>query len=353
MRRTVSEERARTEFGEAAQAMHQRLRAWRRAHPDATFDELAEQVGQERKALVGKWLAELTDETEAVARVPVCPEWGGAVANKGQKKRQVLHGEGKVQVARAYYDCPACRQGVFPSGPQSELESAWLESSDDAAGVAPGGGNPLLCACGDQLQRVDGGSFVGKRLAAADGVLIHLREEGWKEVKVMSVSAVRPANAQTSAAEGRRLAKHSYRAGLWDAKHFTPPYWAESARRGVEKAKQIVCISDGAAWIWAMVLICFARRIEVLDWRHVLRYLWQIVGAASELTAAEATAWMDAQKAALAHSRHRLLLRNIRLRFPRAKPLLWLWSAFGLVVTWHFVDPWRVQRRIERCTNGK
>jgi hypothetical protein len=115
MRRTVSEERARTEFGEAAEAMHQRLCAWRRAHPGATFDEIAELVGQERKALLGKLLEELSEETEVIALEPLCPACGGAAENKGKKKRQVLHREGEVQVERNYYYCPACRQGFFPS----------------------------------------------------------------------------------------------------------------------------------------------------------------------------------------------------------------------------------------------
>jgi hypothetical protein len=152
---------------------------------------------------------------------------------------------------------------------------------------------------------------------SADGVLIHIRDEGWKEVKVMSVSAVKPEDEQTGADDEPRLEKHSYRAGLWEAKTFTHHYWAESYRRGVEKAKQVVCISDGAAWIWAMVFICFARRIEVLDWWHVVQSLWQIVGGRLERTSPEAAAWMETQKAALAQSQLRLLFQQIRLLYPR------------------------------------
>jgi uncharacterized protein with PIN domain len=118
----MSEETVRNEFGEAAQAMHQRLRAWRRAHAEASFDEIAEQVSQERKVLLGKLLAELASDTEVTALDPLCPSCGGAVEHKGQKKRQVLHREGEVQVARDYYYCPACRQGFFPSRPELGLE---------------------------------------------------------------------------------------------------------------------------------------------------------------------------------------------------------------------------------------
>ena len=74
-------------------------------------------------------------------------------------------------------------------------------------------------------------------VASADGVMVHLRAEGWKEAKVASVSAA-PVGEAGAQAEGElRLEKHSYRAGLWDAKRFTNHYWAENYRRGVEKGQ--------------------------------------------------------------------------------------------------------------------
>ena len=103
-------------------------------------------------------------------------------------------------------------------------------------------------------------------LVSVDGVMVHLREEGWKEARVASVSAAPVRQAGEKAENELRLTRHSYRPGLWDAKSFTNHYWAESSRRGVEKAKGIVCINDGAIWIWMMVFVCFSRRIEILDW---------------------------------------------------------------------------------------
>ena len=103
-------------------------------------------------------------------------------------------------------------------------------------------------------------------VVSADEVMVHLREEGWKEAKVASVSAAPVCEVGEKAEGDMRLTKQSYRSGLWDAKSFTNPYWAESSRRGVEKAKRIVCINDGAIWIWMMVFVCFSRRIEILDW---------------------------------------------------------------------------------------
>ena len=151
---------------------------------------------------------------------------------------------------------------------------------------------------------------------SADGVMVHLREEGWKEARVASVSAV-PVCVEGELTKGEpRLEKHSYRAGLWDAKTFTNHYWAESYRRGVEKAKRIVCINDGAIWIWMMVFVCFSRRIEILDWWHMLQYVWQIAKQAMEPASSEASAWVEAQKAALARGQLHLFFRRILRLYP-------------------------------------
>lgn len=157
---------------------------------------------------------------------------------------------------------------------------------------------------------------------SADGVMIHLREEGWKETKVMSVSALLPTDESVAGAASYQLQQHSYRVRVCEeAKHFVNHYWAESYRRGLEKAKQVVCVSDGALWIWAMAFLCFARRTEILDWWHMLQYLWQVVGEASHLSSPEAADWMTTQKAAMAHSQLRLAFQHIRQLFPRGQPL--------------------------------
>lgn len=161
---------------------------------------------------------------------------------------------------------------------------------------------------------------------SSDGVLIHLRDEGWKEVKTLSVSALLPAGEQVDApGEGGTqphptLTRHSYRAGLWDAATFTTHHWAEACRRGVDQAQRVLCISDGAAWIWAMVFICFAVRVEILDFWHAVQRLWTFARQGST-TPAEATEWVLRQKGALAHSRLRDVLAAVRQLYPRHTPL--------------------------------
>jgi hypothetical protein len=161
---------------------------------------------------------------------------------------------------------------------------------------------------------------------SADGVMIHLRQEGWKEVKVMSVSAVTqeadPSGVVDHPATGTlqtTISQHSYCAGLWDVATFTPYYWAEAYRRGVERAKTTLCINDGAVWIWNMAFQCFAQRVEILDWWHAAQRLWDI--ALSRLSTQEATLWVQARQAEMASSQLRQLFRQVRLLFPRSQPL--------------------------------
>lgn len=154
---------------------------------------------------------------------------------------------------------------------------------------------------------------------SADGVMVHLRREGWKEVKIMSVSTVTQEPDATTGTLQTTLSAHSYCAGLWDVKTFTPYYWAEAYRRGVERAKTTLCINDGAAWIWNMAFQCFSHRVEILDWWHAAQRLWDI--ALARLATQEAALWVQARQAEMAASQLRPLLRQVRLLFPRTQPL--------------------------------
>jgi hypothetical protein len=155
---------------------------------------------------------------------------------------------------------------------------------------------------------------------SADGVMVHIRNEGWKEVKTVSVSAVRQTVDEQSGEEKIVLQHHSYCAGLWDASTFAHHYWAESLRRGVNRAKHIACVNDGAPWIWAIVFMCFARCVEILDWWHVVQRLW-ILADEHFSDATLAAAWVSQRKADLAQSKLRCLFRQIRLLYPRGQPL--------------------------------
>ena len=148
------------------------------------------------------------------------------------------------------------------------------------------------------------------------GVMVHLRAEGWKEAKVASVSAA-PVGEAGAQAEGElRLEKHSIEL-VYGMPSVSPTTTGpENYRRGVEKAKQVVCINDGAIWIWMMVFVCFPRRIEILDWWPHAAVRLADRCRRIRPDSAEAAAWVDAQKAALARSQLRLFFRRILRLYP-------------------------------------
>jgi hypothetical protein len=154
-----------------------------------------------------------------------------------------------------------------------------------------------------------------------DGSFINIRGEGWKEVKVSTVSAVERAGVTAGGEPMVKLVKTSYRAGLWDAPTYARQQWAEACRRGIEKAKHIVSVNDGALWIWAIVAMCYAPCTEILDWWHAIQKLWTVAdllfGPGSEL----AQAWARQQEDFFWAGNLRPLFHYIRSYCPRGQPL--------------------------------
>lgn len=128
-----------------------------------------------------------------------------------------------------------------------------------------------------------------------DGVKVNT-VEGWREVKTVAVSEV--VRLEAPEPDGTRvgLINHSYRAGFWEAKQFAGVQYAEAKRRGVEWARRLTSVNDGAEWIWALVLLCYPSAVQIVDWWHVVERLWTVgnlvFGQGSEL----ARAWVKARK---------------------------------------------------------
>jgi hypothetical protein len=150
-----------------------------------------------------------------------------------------------------------------------------------------------------------------------DGALINLIEEGWKEVKTVTISAVHHEVDGLNGKLRTRLTQHSYRAGLWNAAEFSTQQWAEACRRGVERASYLSSVNDGAAWIWNVTRMCYGNCVEILDWWHAVEYLWTIAHQQFGPETPEASAWVAAQKTLLGQSRLRQIMRNVRRLYPR------------------------------------
>ena len=154
-----------------------------------------------------------------------------------------------------------------------------------------------------------------------DGAMVNIRGEGWKEVKTVSISAVEGVRDEQTGEIEIHLEKHSYRSGLWDAKTFAKHQWAEGCRRGLERAKQVVSVNDGAAWIWLIVQMCWAPCVEVLDWWHLVEKLWEAASVLFGNDQASSKTWVETLKSHLWHGRRRQVIHAIRQLCPRGQPL--------------------------------
>jgi len=161
-----------------------------------------------------------------------------------------------------------------------------------------------------------------ERMAVSlDGVMVHLREEGWKEAKVATFSTVEVSAAEGSGEAEVRLSHHSYRAGLWDAVQFAKQQGAEGYRRGLQKAKQIIAVSDAAAWIWAIIVAWYAPCVQIIDWWHALQRLWTIAAAVYGEGSADTQAWFRTLQEHLWAGNVRLLLQALRQHWRRGKEM--------------------------------
>lgn len=145
---------------------------------------------------------------------------------------------------------------------------------------------------------------------STDGAMMLVREEGWKEVKVVAISEVhtQPASARTSAQPSRRdvdplvtLSQHSYQAGLWDADTMAGYQYAEGLRRGLDYCPKRSSVNDGALWIKRITDLNFPGVPQIVDWTHAAQHLWAVANAVHGEGTAAAQQWVEAQLDRLWH----------------------------------------------------
>lgn len=121
-RLTTSE--AREEFTIRATDLWDTVNAWYRDHPEATFDEIEEQLGQQRRVFLGELVELLLRQGNlgATAEAPACPKCGKPMEFKGYPPKTVHGLDVDMKIPRAYFYCPTCQVGFSPPGSATEAE---------------------------------------------------------------------------------------------------------------------------------------------------------------------------------------------------------------------------------------
>ena len=254
------------------------------------------------------------------ARTVPCP-CGHAAAYQRQRPATVTTILGPMTVARPYYLCATCGHGQHPldaaldlcAGSRSAgldellaLLGATQDSFADASAVlerltlvhvSPNAARDATEALGsvllaEQTQHARAAQAGQARPAAdapppqrlyitMDGVLAHLHERGWSEIKVGCCYQTR-ARPDRKRPEQLEIRAHSlsYVTALAEAEVFGWHLWQEAARRGVLDATEVVVVGDGAHWIWNLADTHFPGATQIVDWYHASEYIW---GAASAI----------------------------------------------------------------------
>ena len=126
-----------------------------------------------------------------------------------------------------------------------------------------------------------------RQSVAFDGGMVHIRKEGWKELKVGVVSDL------TARGQPLRQSQPCYTAVLGDVAAFRPALWALAVQRAVPYAGDVAVIADGATWIWRLAADLFPCSVQIVDWYHARQHLAQAATARYPNDEKQARTWYE------------------------------------------------------------
>jgi len=87
----------------------------------------------------------------------------------------------------------------------------------------------------------------------------------------------------------------TYVAGLLPAAQFGVHLYAEAVARGIERAREVVVLADGARWIWQLAEEHFPGATQILDFQHAREWVGKVGQAIWGEGSAKAEEWAERQ----------------------------------------------------------
>lgn len=310
----------------------------------AVLEELHGFGNEMLSAAVGVWSEKYPEASIACA----C---GGKAHYQRQRSGQCKTLLGTIHLKRAYYLCPSCHQGSYPLDKQlgfcagsisagldellallgcqfSFAESVQMLKRLTLVEVSPNRCRHSTEALGrcvaDEEEKVRQQVWESTTLSlppvsqepidplyiSADGVTVHTRETGWREQCVGAVYSARRSHSSSPQIRSRAI---SYITELGSRPKFGQQLWLEAHRRGVQEAKTVIFLGDGAQWLWEMARDLFPQAIQILDWYHATTYLWAVAHDLFPKEEQAAQQWVSPYLADLANSQVASVLQHLQL----------------------------------------
>jgi len=143
---------------------------------------------------------------------------------------------------------------------QAQIEAKWIRDSHDETWL--------------QNRERKIADMPDRLYGSMDGAQVPIGEE-WRELKSLSWYCV----AAVYGKEQAKAQEISYHTEITPAQDFGRLLWATGVERLADKAKELIFVCDGAAWIWKLVSHYFPNAVQIVDWYHACEYLTPIADA--------------------------------------------------------------------------
>jgi len=160
--------------------------------------------------------------------------------------------------------------GVSISSPivQQVAESVGNRAEEMLDSQVQGSGDGEVSALGPRRDGVSDTLII-----ATDGCQAPQRD-GWHEVKLATLYP-KASRCRSSSGRGRLLDK-GYFATLENAEQFGWALRAVGKAWGTGQVRRVVCMGDGAPWIWNLTDFHFPGATEIVDFYHAAEHLWEV-----------------------------------------------------------------------------
>lgn len=153
---------------------------------------------------------------------------------------------------------------------------------------------------------------------SCDGGLVPLRHGQWAEVKMLVIGEVDSTDPEPKEeVQTVRTRAHSYFARLSDATSFADAASVEIKRRGIERARQVAAVQDGAEWLQPFVDGHRHDALRILDFAHAASYVGAVAEQAKQSGVHLPARWLDVLLHHLKHHGPERVLAHLQRLVPR------------------------------------
>lgn len=158
-----------------------------------------------------------------------------------------------------------------------------------------------------------------KLVVSADGSFIRLTSGEWREVKGLAVGEFEWADKASGVSEEVKTRNLSYFTRSYRIREFETFALAELARRGLDKAKTVVAVNDGAEWLQSFINYHCPQAVRIVDFAHALGYVADAGKAIWSEGSGEFKNWLERCGHQLKHRPPQRTLAELSLLQPKAK----------------------------------